>query len=145
MARKRTVFTLIPGDKNFDKIYEEGIKETCSELGAECERVDEALFDQSLKVNTLTKITKADLVIADMSGSDPHIAFNAGYAKALNKKMIFLSAKESEISEEMKDSKHIIYSGDVENLKKKLEKELQESLEENVIKNDDLIWNKVMM
>jgi len=145
MVRRRTVFTIMSGNENFDKIYKDGIKETCNDLGADCERADEVLFDDSLKCNTLTKISGADLIIADMSGSNADVAFKAGYAKALNKKMIFLSTKESEIPEDLKDSRHILFSEDVESLKKELEKEISDSLEEGKVTDDEILWNKLMM
>ncbi|MDH3973085.1 MAG: nucleoside 2-deoxyribosyltransferase [Deltaproteobacteria bacterium] len=145
MVRRRTVFTLIPKDEDFKEIYNDSIKETCNELGAKCERLDEALFDDASKCNTLSKISGADLVIAHMSGSNPDVAFKAGYAKGLNKKMILLSSKEGDIPQDLSDSKHIVYSGDVESLKKELEKEISESLEEKDKRDDEILWNKLMM
>jgi hypothetical protein len=45
---KPSVLVLMPFDKEFDDVYQLGIKPSCAASGAYAERIDEQLFDESI-------------------------------------------------------------------------------------------------
>lgn len=59
---KPSVFVLMPFSEEFDDIYEVGIKTACKNVGANCERVDEQFFDESILERIYNQIAQADVV-----------------------------------------------------------------------------------
>jgi hypothetical protein len=45
------VFVLMPFSKNFDDVYKFGIKAACNNIGVQCERMDEQLFQEYVRPN----------------------------------------------------------------------------------------------
>ncbi|HYG61069.1 MAG TPA: hypothetical protein VEL74_00690 [Thermoanaerobaculia bacterium] len=82
---KSFVFVLMPFDESFDDVYEAGIKPACKDAGAYCERVDEQIFVESILARVYNQIAKADVIIAEMTGRNPNVFYEVGYAHALNK------------------------------------------------------------
>jgi len=91
MKKKRTTiskpfcFVLMPFSKDFDDVYQIGIKESCVNAGAYCERVDEQIFQETILERIYNQITKSDFIIADMTGRNPNVFYEVGYAHALGK------------------------------------------------------------
>jgi len=50
---KAFILTLMPFDDEFNDIYDLGIKETCNDVGAYCDRVDKQLFFMKQDMHTL--------------------------------------------------------------------------------------------
>src|SRR3954468_14612227 len=85
------VFVLMPFDRKFDDVYQLGIKAACEEAGAYSMRVDEQIFHENILDRLYTQISKADLIVADMSGRNPNVFYEVGYAHALGKIVILLT------------------------------------------------------
>jgi hypothetical protein len=81
-APKRFVLVLMPFDRAFDDVYAFGIKNVCEKLQFHCERVDEQIFEGSILDRIYNQISKADLIIADLTGQNPNFFYEAGYAHA---------------------------------------------------------------
>lgn len=122
---KPFVFTLMPFFQSFDDIYKLGIKATCEELNSYCERVDEQIFQGSILDRIINQITKADVIVADMTGRNPNVFFEVGYSKALDKKLILLTASAEDIPFDLKHYTHVVYDGSIIKLKDKLKTHLQ--------------------
>src|ERR687890_515122 len=88
---KSFVFVLMPFEASFTDIYKVGIKPACEAAGAYCERVDEQIFSESILERIYNQISKADLIVSDMSGRNPNVFYETGYAHALNKQVILLT------------------------------------------------------
>ena len=67
------------------------------------------------------QIDKADVVISDMSGKNPNVFYETGYAHALNKQVILLTQNADDIPFDLKHYPHIIYGGKIIPLLEKLE------------------------
>lgn len=119
MARKKTTtpkaycFVLMPFDSAFDDVYQLGIKEACSEVGAFCERVDEQIFHESILDRIYNQIAKSDVVIADMTGRNANVFYEVGYAHALGKRTILLTKKADDIPFDLKHFPHIVYGNSI--------------------------------
>ncbi len=88
---KPFVFVLMPFKPEFDDIYRYGIKEACEKAGTYAERVDEQIFQGSILDRIYNQIAKADIIIADMTGRNENVFYEAGYAHALGKPTILLT------------------------------------------------------
>jgi hypothetical protein len=118
---KPFVFVLMPFSQDFIDIYEAGIKPACREVGAYCERVDEQIFVENILHRVYKQIAKADIIVAEMTGRNPNVFYETGYAHALNKTVILLTQNADDIPFDLKHYPHIVYGGKIAFLKSQLE------------------------
>ncbi len=121
-APKPFVFVLMPFDKAFDDVYQLGIKKACDDVGAYAERIDEQIFQESILQRIYNQIAKADVIIADMTGRNPNVFYETGYAHALGKQVILLTKDANDIPFDLKHYPHIVYGGRIVELIPELEK-----------------------
>jgi hypothetical protein len=95
-------FVLMPFDSAFDDLYRFGIKEPAEQLGIVAERVDEQIYTESILERMYRQIDLADIIIADMSGQNPNVFYEVGYAHARLKLCILLTEKVSDIPFDLK-------------------------------------------
>jgi hypothetical protein len=117
---KPFVFVLMPFDEKFEEIYKLGIKPACVDAHAYCERVDEQIFEESILDRIYNQISKADMIISDMTDRNPNVFYETGYAHALKKRVILLTQDEKDIPFDLKHYAHIIYGGKILSLKDQL-------------------------
>ncbi len=117
-------FVLMPFSEDFDDVYRIGIKEACDKAGAYCERVDEQIFSERILDRVYNQIAKADLVVADMTGRNPNVFYEVGYAHALGKLTILLTQNADDIPFDLKHFPHIIYERRFQFLETSWKKEL---------------------
>src|ERR1044071_6676009 len=126
---KPFVFVLMPFSQDFTDIYEAGIKPACRDAGAYCERVDEQIFVESILDRVYKQIAKADVIIAEMTGRNPNVFYETGYAHALNKTVILLTQNADDIPFDLKHYPHIVYGGKISSLKSQIEARIRWSIE----------------
>lgn len=118
------VFVLMPFLDEFRDIYDLGIKSTAEKLGMRCERVDEIEFNDTILAQIYSEIQRSDLIVADMTGRNPNVFYEVGYAHALSKDVVLLTQKAEDIPFDLKGHNHIIYGKSITTLKQRLEKRL---------------------
>lgn len=116
---KTFVFVLMPFSIEFKDVYQLGIKGACAEAGVYCERVDEQIYDESMLDRIYNQINSSDIIVADMTGKNPNVLYEVGYAHALNKRVILLASNIDDIPFDLAHRYHIIYDS-VTDLKDKL-------------------------
>lgn len=117
-------FVLMPFHSSFDDIYRLGIKETARNLGVLAERVDEQIFREGILERIYRQIEAADIILADMSGQNPNVFYEVGYAHAKGKLCILMTKDATDIPFDLKHHRHIVYGSSIENLRKSLATEL---------------------
>ena len=120
MSPKPFCFVLMPFDEKYNDIYRFGIKNTAEQEGYHTERVDEQFYIESMLEQIYQQIEKADLIIADMTGKNPNVFYEVGYAHAKNKECILLTQSPDDIPFDLKHHFHVIYDGTASNLNAKL-------------------------
>jgi hypothetical protein len=70
------------------------------------------------------QISKADFIVADMTGKNPNVFYEVGYAHALDKLVILVTKKDSDIPFDLKQRRHIIYASDTQ-LRDELERSVR--------------------
>jgi hypothetical protein len=115
---------MMPFTQSFDDVYLTGIKPACDVAHVRCERVDEQIFNESIIDRIYSQIRIADLIIIDMSGRNPNVFYETGYAHALGKPVILLTQDADDVPFDLKHFPHIIYGGRITILRDELAKRL---------------------
>lgn len=118
-------FVLMPFSDEFDDIYKFGIKETAKNIGIKAERVDEQLYSEGMLSRIYSQIDQADLIITDMTGRNPNVFYEVGYAHAKNKLCLHLTQDTTDIPFDLQHQRHIVYSGSIESLRNQLAENLE--------------------
>ena len=123
----------MPFEAGFNDIYEYGIRGACSDVGLYCERVDEQVFLGSMLERIYSQISRADLLVADMSGKNPNVFYEVGYAHALGKNVVLLTSVAKDIPFDLKHFPHIVYGTEIKTLRAELARWLKHlSAEESI-------------
>jgi hypothetical protein len=90
---KHFAFVLMPFDKAFDDVYKLGIKGAVASFeDVIAERVDEQIYREGILERIYRQIEAADIIIADMTGQNPNVFYEVGYAHAKGKLCILLTS-----------------------------------------------------
>lgn len=123
--RGSQVFVLMPFAKRFDEIYRLAIKEPLERIGHTCQRVDEIQFTGNIMDEVYKGIRAASLVVADMTGRNPNVFYEVGYAHALDKTVILVTQKVDDIPFDLRSQRHIVYGRSIVRLRDELIKTVQ--------------------
>jgi hypothetical protein len=126
-------FVLMPFAETFTDIYNLGIKETCEQAGAYCERVDEQVYQGNILDRVYNQIAKADFIIADMTGKNANVFYEVGYAHAIGKSTILLTQHNDDIPFDLKHFPHVVYNN-ITALKAELKKWVEWNIQNPKIK-----------
>lgn len=119
------IFACMPFNENFEDIYKFGIKEAAGELGFNCHRADEIQYSGGIIDKIYELIKSAHIIVADMTGKNPNVFYEVGYAHALGKEVILLTQKAEDIPTDLRKFFHIIYGGKIIKLKEELKKQIE--------------------
>jgi formylglycine-generating enzyme required for sulfatase activity len=89
---------LIPTSDEFIQFYEEVIKPTVTELGLSCASADELIGPRPIVESVWEYCEKARVIIAELTGCDPSVFYEAGYSQAFDsRKVIFITQDITEV------------------------------------------------
>jgi hypothetical protein len=128
---KPFIFVLMPFDRAFDDIYKFGIKGAAEDVDAYAERLDEQLFVEGMLDRIFNQISKSDVIIADMTGRNPNVFYEVGYAHALGKIVLLLTKDSKDIPFDLIHRRHIVYGGSIEKLRRELAESLKWAINES--------------
>ena len=110
----------MPFQKEFLDIYELGIKKTAEDNDIIAQRVDEQQFDENMLHRIYRQIENCDFIIAEMTGRNPNVFYEVGYAHAKGKLCALITQNAADIPFDLKHHPHIVYDGSIRDLIKKL-------------------------
>ncbi|GAA2593288.1 hypothetical protein GCM10010435_85320 [Winogradskya consettensis] len=110
----KTVFVLMPFDENFDDVFhiiKDSGRQSNEETGLEIKvyRADEIAEPGRISFQVLEAIREADLIIADLTGSNPNVMYELGYAHAAEKDVVILNQEVNDSPFDVKDFRQITY------------------------------------
>ncbi len=108
MTNKPSAFLLMPFDD--DTIYTRFIKPLLEEAGFDVDRADDIDSQQNILKDILESIHKSDLIVADLTGSNPNVFYELGLAHALRKPVILLTQVIDEVPFDLKSYRLLEYS-----------------------------------
>lgn len=114
------VFVLMPFAKRFSERYRLGIKEPIEALGLRCMRADERQGVGNIVDEVYRRIEAAKFIVADMTGRNPNVFYEVGYAHALQKITVLLTERADDIPFDLKPQRHIIYGRSIIRLREGL-------------------------
>lgn len=85
------------GDEELDSAYDGVIKPLGEKFGYEVVRVDEIQDSGNISEQILENISSSRIVVAELSGERPNCYYEAGFAHALGKEIIFIIKQQDQI------------------------------------------------
>jgi hypothetical protein len=120
MGPKPFAFVMMPFNQDFDDVYQLGIKPACQDAGYYCQRLDEQVYDGIMLDRIYNQISKADLIVSDVTGKNPNVYYETGYAHALGKRVILVTKNIGDIPFDLNQYHHINYGNGIAILKAEL-------------------------
>ena len=105
-----SVFVLMPFDDEFSSIYSGFLEDVLRAKGFEVTRADNIENQRSIMKDVIEGIVKSDLIVADLTSSNPNVYYELGIAHALGKPVIHLTQALEEVPFDLKPYRFIEYS-----------------------------------
>lgn len=109
-------FVLMPFHERYLQVYVEAIKPTIEQAGMRCIRVDELYSTSPILVDIMDHITKATVVIADLTDRNPNVFYELGltHVAKQNRAVILVAESSEDIPFDLRHLRVILYerSGD---------------------------------
>jgi tetratricopeptide (TPR) repeat protein len=111
---QRSIFVLMPFRDEFDDVYlvvRDAVAASSRDLRVdiECSRADEISRPGRISEQILESIKSADLIIADLTGNNPNVMYELGYAHALGRPAVILNQDVHQAPFDVKDFRQILY------------------------------------
>jgi hypothetical protein len=90
-----TAFVIMPFDDEFDGVYSDLIVAPLSEAGYVVSRADDVDTQQNILADVVHGIAGADLVIADLTASNPNVFYELGLAHAMGVPTVLIAHRDS--------------------------------------------------
>lgn len=117
---KRLVAACLPLGKLFNTVFSEAIEPACREAGVDLERLPTPLSSAWDKAATEDRLRSAHTLVADLSGRNPNVYWQVGFAEALRKRVILISQHGEDLSFDFKNVECVVYASNHAFLKQEL-------------------------
>jgi len=107
----RKVFVIMPFEKEFNDVWIGAIYRACTTEKFGCLKIDQVSLSTWITDDIKQYIEAADVVIADISGSNPNVMFELGWALAKGKSPIVIRNQDTPnpVPFDIKDIRYISY------------------------------------
>ena len=122
---KPRIFVAMPFATEMEDVYYYGIQNPVRQLGFICERIDQEAFTGDVLPQMKTRIEAAEIVIADLTGSNPNVYLEVGYAWGKARPTVLLVREADQLKFDVRGQKCLTYKS-IKDLETQLTKELQE-------------------
>jgi hypothetical protein len=112
--KKPHVFVAMPFSKELEDVYVFGIQGPVNRAGYLCERVDMDSFTGEILERIKSRIETAALIVADLTGANPNVYLEVGYAWGNRKPTLLLSRRVDDLKFDVKGQRCIIYENIVD-------------------------------
>jgi nucleoside 2-deoxyribosyltransferase len=125
-------FVIMPFAKDFDDVYAtvQRAVGTVREGKAQCLRLDEVKAAGRITDDLVRELNESAICVADLTGCNPNVMWEVGYAMALRKPVIFISQDVASLPFDLRVMRTIAYRR--HSLGDSLERELAESFRETL-------------
>ena len=124
---KPHIFVAMPFTEDMEDVYGFGIQGPVNAAGYLCERVDMTTFTGDILGRIKARIETASLVIADLTGANPNVYLEVGYAWGKDKPTLLIARKSDELKFDVRGQRCIAYKN-ISDLANKLKNDLVELL-----------------
>lgn len=123
-ASKSHVFVAMPFSDDMEDIYHYGIRNAVKAAGLLCERADLSTFTGDVMMWVRERIKTASLVVAELSGANPNVYLEVGFAWGCGIPTVLLAKDASELRFDTKGQRCLTYAK-IKDLEEKLAIELK--------------------
>ena len=116
---KQHIFVAMPFAEEMEDVYEFGIREPINAAGCLCERCDRSVFTGDVLDRIKGRIASAALIVADMTGANPNVYLEVGYAWGKGIPTLLLARKGEELKFDVR-SHRCVYYATISQLRKQL-------------------------
>ncbi len=116
---KKHIFVAMPFEEEMQDVYEFGICEPVNASGCLCERCDESAFTGEVLEYIRGRIATAKVVVAEMTGSNPNVYLEVGYAWGKGVPTLLIAKKGQELPFDVRTHKCVYYKT-ISDLRKQL-------------------------
>ncbi len=102
-------FVAMPFAPEFEDVFHYGIQTPVHGAGLLCERVDAAVFEGLIIQRILGRIETAKVVVAELTGANPNVYLEVGYAWASKVPTVLLARDVNELRFDVKGHRCLIY------------------------------------
>jgi len=120
---KPHIFVAMPFRKDMDDVFYYGIQSPVRQAGFLCERVDQETFTGEIMERVRKRIETSAVVIAELSGANPNVYLEVGYAWGKERPTILLINNEQELRFDVRGQRCLTYER-IKDLEEALTKEL---------------------
>lgn len=107
-------FVIMPFDRAFDDLHRQAIRPALEQFGFVAERYDDAPRGGAVVEEMRRSIDQARLVIAVVTGRNPHVFFELGITLARSKPCVLLANSADEVPDFLGQLPRVVYRGDPE-------------------------------
>lgn len=104
-----TAFVLMPFDNELDAVYSEFIRSVLQEVGYKVVRADDLVSQQNILRDVIDGISSSDLIVADLTGSNPNVYYEVGIAHALRKQVVLMAQDLDEVPFDLRSYRIVRY------------------------------------
>ena len=122
-----TAFVVMQFTSPFDELYEEVIYPVCAETGIDAYRASDIYRPGVILQDIIQGLAESDVVIAEITPSNPNVFYELGYAHALHKPVIALAERDTTLPFDVSGYRVIFYENAIRG-KSGLEAELRHHL-----------------
>ena len=122
---KPFVFVAMPFRKEMEDVFYFGIQEPSHSADLLCERIDNEAFTGDVLTQVKQKIETAAVVIADLTGGNPNVYLEIGYAWGKGRPTILLVRDKEEVKFDVRGQRYLKYET-IKGLQDALRNELKE-------------------
>jgi len=122
---KAHVFVAMPFAKEFDDRFHYGIHKAIQAAGYLCERADMSSFTGDVLAWVRERIDSAALVVADLSGGNPNVYLEVGYAWGKGLPTVLVASDQKDLLFDVRGQRCLIYENSIRLLEEHLTRELQ--------------------
>ena len=99
----------MPFAASFDGIWKTVIRPAVEDAGDDCRRADDFFGPGTIIDDIVASIRSADYLIADLTGRNPNVFYELGFAHALEKPVILLTQESDDIPFDVRHQRLILY------------------------------------
>jgi hypothetical protein len=123
LAEKRSVFVAMPFAREMDDVFYYGIQRPAHNTGLLCERVDQETYTGDILARVKERIEAAAVVIAELTGANPNVYLEVGYAWGKGRPTILVVKSDQELKFDVRGQKCLTYER-IRDLEEALRREL---------------------
>jgi hypothetical protein len=108
-AAREHAFVAMPFAEEFEDLFYFGISAAVRSAGLLCERIDETAFTGDVMERVREQIETARLVVADLTGSNPNVFLEVGYAWGRRVPTVLVARKDTPLNFDVRGQRCLFY------------------------------------